>query len=342
MTSSDLDRFSNLSADLDTLADSPAPASTLDLGLALRTGRRRLRRRRAVRAGAVCSLALAVGFGAIALPGEGVLGGGGRAVVTPQAPAAGSDPLVVHATFGWLPASIAGVGYSAGYEDPVGPTANATGTGTNAERIILTLYPAGATPPIGTAADGGKQYRVDTQPIQGGSAYWLTKNRADPTSNDDSYLRWRTPGGRWAEIHAYYQPKGADPASTLRKVAENVKVADYAVPLPVHISALPRDMVPHQIDLFRPDPGGTLPWTVEMLYSVGDQNVSFFAGPMTRTAPDNGEVCTTSKGLRLCAWTDPGQSLPPSVAALGGAKGLLARIASLGMDEKNWTTTVVD
>lgn len=340
MTRNDPDRLGGLSAGLDTLAEGPAPASTVDVGLALRTGRRRLRRRRAVVVGAVCSLALAVGFAAAGLPG-GPLGGGGHTVVVPQAPVPGKDPLVVHATFGWLPDSIAGVGYDAGYEDPDGPVATAMGAQENAERIILTLYPAGVTPQIGTAADGSRQYRVDTGPIQGGSAYWLTKNPADPAGGDDSYLRWQTPGGRWAEVHAYYQPTGSDRVGTLRRVAADVKVGDYAVPLPVHISSLPSDMVPDQVDLSRQAEHGTMTWNLEMIYKVGNTSVSLFAFPAAGTGPGSGQVCTVAKGLHLCVWTDPGAPLPPSVADIGGAKGLLARMTSLGTDERNWTTAVV-
>ena len=341
MTTSDTDSFRNLSADLDALADGPAPPGTVDIALAVRTGRRRMRRRRAVFVGGVCSLALVVGLGAASLPGGGPHGGGSRAVVVPQAPATGKDPLVVHATFGWLPSSIKGVGYGAGYEYPLGPAATAMGSQENAERIMLSLYPAGVTPPIGKAADGGTQYRVDTQPIQGGSAYWLTEDRDDPTSGGDSYLRWQTPSGRWAEIHAYYQPTGSDPVSTLRKVAENVTVGDYAAPLPVSISALPKDMTPNEIDLFRTYSDSTTPWSVEMIYTIGGRSVSLSVHPATKAAPQTGSTCKTSKGLQLCVWTDPAEPVPPSVAAIGGAKGLLARMTSLGMDEKNWTTAVV-
>jgi hypothetical protein len=100
-------------------------------------------------------------------------------------------------------------------------------------------------------------------------------------------------------------------------------------------------MTPHEIDLFRSYSDNTRPWSVEINYTIGDRSISLFVHPATKAAPDAGDVCKTSESLQLCVWTDPAKPVPPSVAAIGGAKGLLARMTSLGMDEKDWTTAVV-
>jgi hypothetical protein len=81
---------------------------------------------------------------------------------------------------------------------------------------------------------------VPTEPIDGGSAYWMTADTTDPTNGGDTYLRWQTAGGRWAELHAYYMHTD-DLLGVLRHVAATVTTGERPVPLPLRITGLPAD-----------------------------------------------------------------------------------------------------
>ena len=51
-------------------------------------------------------------------------------------------------------------------------------------------------------------------------------------------------------------------------------------------------------------------------------------------------TCADSNGLTVCVEGDARAMTAPPMAAIGGAKGLLQRIKSLGTDSTGWTTNV--
>jgi hypothetical protein len=146
--------LTSLAARLTELAEAPAPPSRIDVDRARVQGRRRRYRRRAGvllgTLGVVAALVLATGLAGTAVPAPA-----GRAVVT-------GDPLVAHASFGWLPPSAPSVGYGVYAE---GDRTMARGTGNMGARILLSLFPAGTTPTLGSFAprqrEGGRADRTD-------------------------------------------------------------------------------------------------------------------------------------------------------------------------------------
>ncbi|MGW4517313.1 hypothetical protein ACWEO4_36270 [Streptomyces sp. NPDC004393] len=347
--------IAGLTEQLEKLAQEPAPPSSIDITKARMVGRRRLLRRRVAWVG-VTGFAIAVSLSLSSLPGLATKvfsPSARRATNAPTSAAAEHNPLIAPATFGWLPASIAGVGYSAGYEQgSQGTTAVALGRGKAAPRILLSLYPVGVTPPLGSFA-GVRNVKVPAPPVHGRSAYWLTSDTAEPTNQraGAGILRWQTKDGRWAQIDAYYL-NTPDLPGTLLHVADGVIVNDVAVPLPLHITGLPADFQITQIDLSRPAIDGHGAWRLQMFYGAksgtksgtkngtkNGTNISIIVRPTAGApAPDKGLTCTKANGLDLCLAVDGDPS--PSLTAIGGLQGLLHRITLLGTDEHNWTTHV--
>jgi hypothetical protein len=320
---------------LDELAEAPAPPSRIDIERARTSGRRRLHLRRAGVLGGLAALVLAASLTVTALPGP-ESGSGKRATETDAAAAGevGTDPLTAHASFGWLPPTIVGVGYQVGAHDDL---AMARGTGQNPTTILLKVYPAGTTPGLGTFATGATQVRVPTEPINGRSAYWVSADSADPTNAGDTYLRWQTADGRWAEIHAYYLIS-SDLQGVLRHVASTVTAGEAAVPLPIRVKGLPAGFRLDEAILDRPAPGSGA-WTLQLIYSVDGGFVDINVAPAGAEGRPADGACATAHGLQVCV--EAPQGVPPSLAAIGGTKGLLDRITPLGMDEHNWTTNVI-
>jgi hypothetical protein len=333
----------SLTEQLEKLAQEPAPPSSIDITKARMLGRRRLLRRRVAWVG-VTGFAIAVSLSLSSLPGLATKvfsPPAQRATNAPTSAAAEHNPLIAPATFGWLPASIAGVGYSAGYEQgSQGTTAVALGRGKAGPRILLSLYPTGVTPPLGNFA-GVRYVKVPAPPVHGRSAYWLTSDTAAPTNQraGAGILRWQTKDGRWAQIDAYYL-NTPDLPGTLLHVADGVIVNDVAVPLPLHITDLPAGFQITQIDLNRPAIDGHGSWRLQMFYGAkSGTNISIIVRPTAGApAPDKGMTCTKANGLDLCLAVDGDPS--PSLTAIGGLQGLLHRITLLGTDEHNWTTRV--
>ncbi|MBO3749479.1 hypothetical protein J5X84_25665 [Streptosporangiaceae bacterium NEAU-GS5] len=326
------DEIANLSVELNKLAETPAPPMNLDVAAARGRGRRRLRHRRIAVACGTAAVALAVGLTVSPILR---LFEGSQATTPAVTLSDGPNPLIAHASFGWLPDWIVGVGYQAG---PHGDQVLARGTGDLEPRIILSLYPS--EPDLEDFADGGEQIAVSAGPVNGRSAYWLTHNAADPLNDGDSWLRWQTPDGQWAELHAYYL--GLDePESTLvlLHVAAGVRIDEQPVALPIHISDLPSDFRIREASLWRPQLEGTGAWELQLFYSVGGSQVLIDVSPQgTKREPPKAS-CTRANGLDLCVQDAGGH--PPPLVAIGGPEALLGRITSLGPDEHHWTTRVI-
>jgi hypothetical protein len=248
----------NLARQLTELADMPAPPMAVDITKARESGRRTLRRRRTAMICTAAGLAVAIGVAAATLPRH--------TPAVPVAPIAGRDPLTVPATFGWLPEWITSVGYQTGGLG--GTLVHGRGTGTLGPDLQLHLYPAGPPPALGSFALGEQQYAVPAAPVNGGTAYWITRDAKDLTNAREPFLRWQVPDGRWAEITAAYVDSSVDLLTDLPHMAGTVVIRDHKVPLPLRITRLPDGFTIQNTDLYRPSPvPGTGPWSVEMLFT---------------------------------------------------------------------------
>ncbi|MBB2743962.1 UNVERIFIED_ORG: hypothetical protein FHR35_003798 [Microbispora rosea subsp. rosea] len=323
--------IADLAAELKALAQAPAPPMALDLSRARETGRRRLLRRRTRTIGAVGLVGVAVLAAVLAA----------MPLVRPAPePAAavtlstGPSPLIAHASFGWLPEQIAGVGYQAG---PHGDQILARGRGDYGARITLGLYPGDREPEPGRFADGAEGVAVSAR-VHGRPAYWLTHDASDPLNGGDAYLRWQTAGGRWAELHAYYL-NVADPQEVLLRVAAGVTVGDRAVPLPLRIGGLPAGVRVQEVQLWRPPLRGTGAWELQVFLSANGLPVTVGVSPAGGSPKPRKSTCTSAAGLDVCVQVDG--PVPVSLRAIGGPRGLLDRITVLGADEHGWTTDVI-
>lgn len=341
-----------LAEGLDGLAGSAAPGRGVDITRAMRDGRVRLRRRRLVTVGAVAVAAAATT--AVSLLPSAVGGTGKSAAIAPPASAAPTtDPLVVEATYGWLPA-----GYQVNYlPSPGGTILRAEGEvpegGSNAPIIWLKVYPAGTTPSPGKPAypGGPKQYRVEAPPVDGRPAYWVGKSPTIPwTSGGDWYLRWQTADGRWAEMQSVYLT-GPDAQQTMHRIAGKVIVDRYAAPLPYRISGIPTSMKLATADLFRSPSAARMrhaPWSTSVAFVVDGMTINTIVTPgkpPSTTSPSDPDLlpgpertCIQAHGLSACTESQDGVR---AYAAVGGPEAWLKKFTLLGPDEHTWTTNVL-
>lgn len=321
-----IDEKAVLAAGLRELARSPAPPMRLDISAARAAGRRRLRRRRgATLTGGLLACGLLIG--AVV-----AVNGGGSETVAVASLSQGIDPLLAHASFGWLPESVIGVSHTVGAH---GDYVMARAAGPDGMRLWLGLHAASGRPPL---EDG--RSAVPAPAVGGRRAYWITEDPRDPLNRGDTYLRWQVPGGRWAELHAYYM-KEADPQRVLLRIAADVAIGTRPVPLPLRIDGLPADLDVTEVHFWRPRLDDDKAWQLAVFYTAGNgarvtlQVTPGGSGPTARA----GGACTYAAGLGACALVEGG--MPQSLAAIGGPDGLLRRITLLGTDERLWTTDVV-
>ncbi len=227
-------------------ATSQLPRARVDVGLALRRGRARLRRRRAGQAGtpalaAVAVIALAIGVTSPAVPDQHPAGNPATASGPGKvAPPRRFNPLIPYLALRWLPH-----GQSVRYGE-ITPTFTSLVTGGNVVRD-LAAYAAGQCD--GTPQQLLRQLRHHQTPnltcgrkpalgqvvgvapaINGHRAFWVKGKTA---------LVWEYARGSWAGLNI---PLGHPP------VAEVVKVADHArfdvstrptIEFPIQLTGLP-------------------------------------------------------------------------------------------------------
>ncbi|MQS12492.1 hypothetical protein F7Q99_09395 [Streptomyces kaniharaensis] len=356
MTTNDHD----LAARLAALADESAPPPRFTTATSITEGTTRLRRRKRATVGAIAAVTVAV----VATTALLAPGGTSATPAPPAAPTAttspspsatptptraGIDPLTTEVHFGWLPdwaGGEKGVGYIESYH---GHEAQARAVGRdNPSRIIVRQYPAGSEPPMTTTANG-KLVKVDADPIDGRTAYWVVP---DGSWHSQPTLRWQTASGRWAEITGY----GSDPEDVtqevLHKAAADVHFGQWNVPLPVQITGLPEAFKVTDAEFTRPDTNGSNGWSLWLMLRDGDKTVSVgvqFDGSLpTPTYTDTAgspyidphpPLTTVQNGLNISVGA--GSGVPASLEQLGGLPWLLSHIKSLGPDDANWTTNVV-
>ncbi|MEU6643451.1 hypothetical protein ABZ863_12975 [Saccharomonospora sp. NPDC046836] len=325
--------MTDLTSALAELADEPAPPMRLDLDRARRAGRRRRRLRHcSIAGGAAVILAAGLTLPQVFAPGEPP----DQGVALPAAEGASTEhnPLRAYADFGWLPDSIAGVGYAVGAH---GDNTLARGLGEFPAYIWLSVYDE--EPGLNgqqQQAFAGEPARVPAE-VGGRQGYWLTADARDPINGGDSYLRWQTEDGRWAELNAYYL-NVPDPQQTLLRVAADVTFGTEPVPLPLRISELPANFRVEDALLSRPSgPDGG--WDMQLIYNVNGGRVTIDVQPQDQRGMQDGAACKTEKGLRACVTVHQPQAV--ELDRIGGVQGVLDRITLLGLDERDWTTRVV-
>ncbi|MFJ7218435.1 hypothetical protein [Amycolatopsis sp. NPDC098790] len=321
-----------LATKLKELADAPAPPPRIDLDRARRNGGRRRRARTTALVVGCAAVVTAAGLTAVSVfqptppPAP--------PAVLPQpapvapAPAPTDNPLVAKASFGWLPEEVKGIEYAAGGH---GDTVLAIGRGDLAPMIWLSVYDREPAAPRDLS---GTPHQVP-QKVGGRDGHWITADANDPLNHGDSYLRWPTPDGRWAQLHTYYLAR-PDLQQVLVRVASEVTVGPKPVPLPLHISSLPPSFrLSDAYTSRRPDQDG-VPWRLVLQYSANGALVTINVGPPGAPTDGLGEPrCVTENGLKACVGIDQ-----PKAAGITSQE-LLNRLTLLGPDESKWTTHVI-
>jgi hypothetical protein len=322
-----------LSTMLKDLAETPAPPPRLDLDRARRAGGRRRRARTTALVVGCAAIVTAAGLTAVSVfrsppppAPAAVLPAPAPATV---APVPTDNPLVAKASFGWLPEEVKGVEYAAGGH---GNTVLAIGRGDLAPMIWLAVYDREPAAPRDLS---GTPQQIP-QKVGGRDGHWITADANDPLNHGDSYLRWPTPDGRWAQLHSYYLAR-PDLQQALVRVAGEVTFGPRAVPLPLHITSLPPSF--HLSDAYtsrRPDQDG-VPWKLVLQYSANGALVTINVAPPGASRKDGLGVpqCVTKNGLQACVGIDR-----PKAAGITPQE-LLSRITLLGPDEAKWTTHVI-
>lgn len=321
-----------LATKLKELAETPAPPPRLDLDRARRMGGRRRRARTTALVLGCAAVVTAAGLTAVSVfrPTPPPAPAAVLPKPAPVAPAPTDNPLVTKASFGWLPEPIKGIEYGVGAH---GDYALAIGRGDLAPMIWLAVYDR--EPPLDRRHDmGGRAVRV---PVRVGDrdGYWITADARDPLNQGNSYLRWPTADGRWAELNAYYLAL-PDLQQVLLRVAGEVTFANRPVPLPLHITGLPETFRVADVDLWRrPDSDG-VPWRAVLQYSSNRALVTITVSLPGGHADGLGDPkCAKKNGLQACVAIDH-----PQAAGIT-AQELLSRITLIGPDEAKWTTHVL-
>jgi hypothetical protein len=326
-----------LATKLKELAEVPAPPARIDIDRARRSGARRRRFRTTALVIGCAALVAAGGVTAVSVfdrtgsPEPAIAPGPAAVAPVPRpAPAPPDNPLVAKASFGWLPSQTDRIEYGVGGH---GDYALAIGHGELAPMIWLAVYDQ--EPPLDRRHDmGGQAVRV---PVRVGDrdGYWVTADADDPLNGGNSYLRWPTADGRWAEVNAYYLAL-PDLQQVLLRVAGGVTFANRPVPLPLNVKSLPDSFRVADVNLWRRQDTDNVPWRAVLQYSSNGALVTITVSPPGGRADGLGTpVCTTKNGLRACVAIDH-----PAAAGIG-AQALLDRITLLGRDEGKWTTHVV-
>ncbi|MFB6893684.1 hypothetical protein ACFCX4_30690 [Kitasatospora sp. NPDC056327] len=355
---SDAERYgTHLASGLTALADAPAPESRLDTARAIRTGRTRLRRRRAGAIGAVAAVLLGAMVAGAALPSGGPetpRPADGTTALPWFGPDTGRDPMTVDATFGWLPPGFDQFEYNAhpnrGRLDITVRGPKAASTGLLDPSISLALFAPGEQPPTPRRGQDVPSFLIDTAPVNGRPAYWRGTRPDNPTNpGGQRILRFLAPDGRWAELTAVYLDESVQ-EKELPRIAAGVRTTRKTAALPFTVTNLPPEYSSKDgyFSVGTAAAGG-YPWMASLTYFLGDGYVTLVARPDVTPDPayDNPpqpgqeaspSVCKIQRGLRLCAGSAQGDA---PFAAAGGLQGWLDRVTGLGTDPAGWTTDVL-
>lgn len=331
---------------LGELVKEPQAPSTVDVGRAVRDGRRRRRTRRLLECGAVVAAA------GLILGGVGLLGGRTPRPVTVAAPDR-FDPMTRYADFGWLPSRL---GERSVFIQPEHLTLEASVPGVEptvspVSRIAVVLYPAGKQPGANVVEDlpwplesGCRSDDGTTAPMIGGrQAQWAYPRaaggeRCDPTAVE---LRWQYAPGAWAVARtARLTPGDGDPRSVVRRVAQTLRVGvNESLRVPFRAGFVPPGLRPAG-SIERGDPGSAR-WSVNInlearTSSIGGNKprrsaiaaipaASHF--PMDRSEP----LSTTVDGHRAYRRTLKNSLETTEILRVAGVHGFVFRIETSGV-----------
>ena len=338
-----------------------APASTIDIGRARADGRRKASAHRLAAIGGGVAVVAACALVVNALGGTSPAAGKNVGAGTGQQHFTGTDPLTAIGKFGWLPPGFQTSMYAGGVNHGNGVTARTkpaaqTGVPVTPPGLILTSSRVEPTHP--------DYYKKTETTVKGSSKAYILHNPGDaPDIPDELSLEWQTASGSWFTLGGDYEIHGAELEALLTKVAESVVTHSTAVPLPIHVEGLPKGVNLGDGLLQDPAVVGEDGFQLTLGYQIAPNQGSFSVSAMPigwQAVPPNGisktqqaggqsttpvddatHACKDSDGLRICV-VNYGENGVDSLASVGGAKGLLDRITSLGTDRANWTTNVVN
>jgi len=263
----------DITAMLGEMVREPESASTIDLGRAVRDGRRRRRTRRLL---GCCAVVSAAG---LVLGGVSLLGTKAPRTITVTAPER-FDPMTRYADFGWLPPRLS---EQSVWNEPERLTLEASVPGIEptvhpASRVAVVLYPAGKQPSADVVQDmpwplegGCRSDDGTTAPKIGGRpARWVYpratgKEQCDPTAVE---LRWQYAPRAWAVARtARLMPGDGDPRSVVRRVVQALRVGvNEPLRVPFRAGFIPPGL---EVDtsIERGEPGSTR-WSVTMYFKA--------------------------------------------------------------------------
>ena len=334
-----------LSDAFDSLLAEPMPDSTVDLSRVLGEGRRRLRRRRTVRALAGAAV---VGLVCTLVP----LLGTDRATgtVTPTStPTAGTDPVTVAATFGWLPVSLSVVQYAHQGKFDNAPDVSSSAyakLGKNGDDI-RNAHVDLLTETGGTSLSASTKGMQDIGLINGHRAYW--ERKMDPTSGKyhvmTDLLYLQSPSGQWASLETTHLSQ----EETLR-IARTVVFGTRSLPLPFRLTGMldPTDLDNAEIttDNGRLVEAGAvyeLPGGDTVIVTVSPDDTTPLGAPSARSATASMNGAKIRVMVDHIIRTNSAKAITSTYAPLTGppAADYLAHITSFGMNPADWTTSVI-
>lgn len=353
----------DLKTSLDDFAETAyadAPPSTIDIGKARADGRRRMVAARLAPIGggvavvAACALVVnSLGGATAAGTGPGTAPASGRAFT-------GTDPLTSIAKFGWLPDGFQVATFTSGPDHGESITA----------RTKPQTWKPGQTPPTlnltkWPSEPGLKPGETKKEVVDKGSPkmYIVTKPASGAGAPAELSLEWQSASGSWLVLGGVGWPL-QNAELQLLEVFQSVTAEESPVALPIHVEGLPKGVTLGAATL--DDPVGTdhffdagLVYYAKVSAPGSPPNFSITVKPVAQgepTAASGADVvlpsaspagdrslfdCRADRGLFICVQDSPADGVDP-LASVGGAKGLLARITSLGTDRKDWTTHVVN
>ena len=375
MTTRDFSELPLLRTRLAALAEREPPVSAVDVAAARQAGGR-LRRRRtagrwtaAVMMAAVCVLCCTALLSVFHAPG------GTPAVTTAPAPlnalqtpyplVAGTDPIGISGSFGWLPQ-----GFTADSVVDVSPglfsmSAHAAPTDVNAD----VTHQAYVTFSVSTAGAGyvamwiSQVEQTTAEKVQGRpaslrlgvnpEASCVTSRVVEPPEDQQpkdpvGEVTWTLADGRQASLQSCLPlgTNGSDATTMLLNVARGVTVTDMSVTMPFYLKTgnIPRSMELIMWSGTVKPPGGD-DWYFAMTFgpSLTEPGFSLRVIPAGSTYVQSSPhmpSCKVADGLQVCVASGQGDKpLSKDLAGLG-YKGLLDDVVALGTNPATWTTDV--
>jgi hypothetical protein len=360
---------------MEALADSPAPASTVDIDLARRRGRRTVLLRRVGVAGSAAAavLAVVITVGAVAYGPTGVgpspapAGTGPRPTATAVALAPEKfDAMTQYADFGWLPdggpesrqlsTGVDWMRLDAAYPTPPeakDPRYVSLSVVSGGHGIDPTLYEGFAISERKWAEQGDAL--LETAPVNGRPAKWVENGAGSPA------IAWEYAPHAWAMVSLHGE--WDDSKDLVRQIAAGVRLGvDRPILLPFTVRGVPGSLEPRSVTVSR-GPGSDV-WGALVCFGATDARPASGDWPLTiqalasdrRSGDDSvlGDPNTTLDGYpaRTSTHLDGGKALqvfdvdgvflelsthtPETTASLDGGLEGLFRSMTIHRDPRSW------